>query len=99
MMTASSQWVNSSRDVKFRAVRNGDTIVISGKVGRHDASDTYRFQISEYPDHPYEQKCFLDRLYRTFEQHPDLVGQASRHTDAIQRAVAKILPLRKGRAA
>lgn len=90
-MQKKSRRIAGRRDVKFQAILNNGVVTIKGFLGNRLASDEYRFALTDYPSHPYDRKQFMDRLYRTFEQDPGLVGQASRHTDAMIRATNELL--------
>lgn len=88
-MKTKSQRIAASRDVKFQAILDAGTVTITGFVGKHTASDSYAFPLSDYPAHPFDRKQFMDTLYRTFEQ--DEVGHASRCTDAMIRATNELV--------
>lgn len=90
-MRMKSGRISASRDVKFQAFLDGRTVTIKGFVGKHTASDSYTFPVADYPSHPFDRKQFMDRLYRTFDQHPDDVGHASRCTDAMIRATNELV--------
>ena len=83
--------VAGSRDVKFQAFLDGGVVTVKGWMGGHLTQDTYTFPLREYPDHPHDRKQFIDTLYRTFEQDPHLVAQASRHADAIVKAIDQLV--------
>lgn len=90
-MQKKSQRIAGSRDVKFQAILNNGVVTIKGFVGNRLASEKYRFALANYPAHPFDRKQFMDRIYGTFEQDPNLIGQASRHTDAMIRATNQLL--------